>query len=44
MNALGGSDDSNISKSRQERNLLFPIPNSEINTNGSINENNPGWN
>lgn len=44
MNALGGSDDSNISKSRQERNLLFPIPNSEINTNDAINENNPGWN
>lgn len=44
MNALGGTDDSGISKSRQERNLLFPIPNSELNTNGAINENNPGWN
>lgn len=42
MNAVG-SDDSGVSKLRQERNLLFPIPNSELNTNKAITENNPGW-
>lgn len=44
MNALGGSDDSGINKTRQQRNLLFPIPNAELNTNKAITENNPGWN
>ena len=44
MNALGGSDDAGVSKSRQPRNLLYPIPAEEINTNKNINENNPGWN
>ena len=44
MNALEGSDDSGISKYRQERNLLFPIPNAELNTNKAIGDNNPGWN
>lgn len=44
MNALGGSDDSGVAKTRQERNLLFPIPAQEINTNTAINSNNPGWN
>lgn len=44
MNAIGGSDDAGVLKSRQERNLLFPIPVAEINTNKSINQNNPGWN
>lgn len=44
MNAIGGRDDSNINKSRTERNLLYPIPVDEINTNDSINSNNPGWN
>ena len=44
MNALEGSDDSGIRKSRRERNLLFPIPNAELNTNKAIGDNNPGWN
>lgn len=44
MNALGGSDDAGVSKSRQPRNLRYPIPTEEINTNRNINENNPGWN
>ena len=44
MNALGGSDDSGINKTRSARNLLFPIPNAELNTNKAITENNPGWN
>ena len=44
MNAIGGSDDSGVLKTRQERNLLFPIPVPELNTNTAINENNPGWN
>ena len=44
MNALGGKDDSGVNKSRTARNLLFPLPAQEINTNTAINENNPGWN
>lgn len=43
MNALGGSDDSGVNKNRTERNLLFPLPQQEINTNTAINGNNPGW-
>ena len=43
MNALGGSDDSGVNKNRTERNLLFPLPQQEINTNSAINGNNPGW-
>ena len=43
MNALGGSDDSGVNKKRTERNLLFPLPQQEINTNSAINGNNPGW-
>ena len=44
MNAIGGSDDAGVLKTRQQRNLLFPIPVAEINTNSAINQNNPGWN
>lgn len=44
MNAIGGSDDAGVLKTRQERNLLFPIPAPELNTNRAITENNPGWN
>lgn len=44
MNAISGTDDGGVIKNRTERNLLFPIPQQEINTNSSINENNPGWN
>ena len=44
MNAIEGSDDAGVLKTRQERNLLFPIPVAEINTNRAINSNNPGWN
>ncbi len=44
MNALGGSDDSGVLKNRTERNLLFPIPAQELNTNKAITSNNPGWN
>ncbi len=43
MNAIGGNDDSGVLKTRTERNLLFPIPAQEINTNSAINDNNPGW-
>ena len=43
MNAIGGTDDGGVIKNRTERNLLFPIPAQEINTNSSINANNPGW-
>ena len=44
MNAIGGQDDGGVLKNRTERNLLFPIPQQEINTNAAINDNNPGWN
>lgn len=44
MNALGGSDDCGVNKSRTQRNLLYPIPTSELNTNHAIKGNNPGWN
>lgn len=44
MNALGGSDDCGVNKSRTSRNLLYPIPTSELNTNHAIKGNNPGWN
>lgn len=44
MNAIEGSDDAGVLKTRQERNLLFPIPAPELNTNKAITENNPGWN
>ena len=43
MNAIGGNDDAGVSKSRLSRNLLFPLPAQEMNTNRAINENNPGW-
>ena len=44
MNAFEGTDDSGVLKSRTERNLLFPIPSQELNTNKAITSNNPGWN
>jgi len=43
MNAIGGTDDGGVNKLRTARNLLFPIPQQELNTNTAINENNPGW-
>lgn len=44
MNAIGGTDDSGVLKSRTSRNLLYPIPAQELNTNKAITDNNPGWN
>lgn len=44
MSAIGGNDEIGTYKTRQERHTLFPIPSSEIDTNASITENNPGWN
>ena len=43
MNAIEGTDDGGVNKNRTARNLLFPIPQQEINTNSAINDNNPGW-
>lgn len=43
MNAVG-RDDANVNKSRTARNLLYPIPTSEMNVNKAITSNNPGWN
>ena len=37
------SQQNNISKLRATRNLLFPIPQDEMNSNKAITENNPGW-
>ena len=33
----------NIGKARQERNLLYPLPKSEMDANMYIESNNPGW-
>ncbi len=44
MNAIGGSDEGGIIKTRQEKHLLYPIPVDEILANEFITENNPGWN
>lgn len=44
MNSIGGVDESNVVKTRAERHLLYPIPNSEVGVNPYITENNPGWN
>ena len=44
MNAFEGTDDSGVLKSRTERNLLYPLPAQELNTNKAITSNNPGWN
>ncbi|MFD0762865.1 RagB/SusD family nutrient uptake outer membrane protein [Lutibacter aestuarii] len=43
MNSIGGFDEVGVNKLRTERHLLYPIPNTEINSNEAINENNPGW-
>lgn len=43
MNAVG-TDDSGVQKTRLQRNLLFPLPAQEMNTNKAITTNNPGWN
>jgi len=44
MNAFEGTDDSGVLKNRVERNLLYPLPAQELNTNKAITSNNPGWN
>ncbi len=43
MNVIG-VDESGIPKSRMERNLLYPIPTTEVLANPYITTNNPGWN
>lgn len=44
MNSIEGSDEAGVNKVRDERHLLYPIPQDEIISNKHINENNPGWN
>ena len=44
MSAIGANDEIGTYKTRQSRHTLFPIPSSEMDTNASITENNPGWN
>ena len=44
MNVFEGTDDAGVLKTREERNLLFPLPSQELNTNQAITSNNPGWN
>lgn len=36
-------DEHGVVKRRMERNLLYPIPKSEVTANNQIDENNPGW-
>ena len=43
MNGIEGYDECGVNKARENRHLLYPIPVKEINTNTSINSNNPGW-
>ena len=43
MNGIGGNDEVNVYKERQDRNRLFPLPSSEILSNSAIDKNNPGW-
>lgn len=43
MNAIGAVDEIGTAKNREQRNLLYPIPNSEISSNKNITKNNPGW-
>jgi hypothetical protein len=42
MNKIGIGQN-NITKVRNTRNLLLPIPQSELNSNTLIPANNPGW-
>lgn len=42
MNAID-MDEHNVTKRRLERNLLYPLPVSEVNANDKIDSNNPGW-
>ncbi|MBK0379718.1 RagB/SusD family nutrient uptake outer membrane protein [Mucilaginibacter segetis] len=44
MNSIQGNDEVGVTKVRQERNLLYPLPISEVSTNINIHGNNPGWN
>ncbi|HVW98257.1 MAG TPA: RagB/SusD family nutrient uptake outer membrane protein [Mucilaginibacter sp.] len=44
MNSIQGNDEVGVNKVRTERNLLYPLPISEVSTNTNINGNNPGWN
>jgi len=44
MNSIQGNDEVGVTKVRAERNLLYPLPISEVSTNTSIQGNNPGWN
>lgn len=44
MNSIGGNDEVGVTKVRSARNLLYPIPASEVSTNIKIHGNNPGWN
>lgn len=43
MNAIGGQDEMGVNKIRSEKHCLFPIPSSEMDSNTSITDNNPGW-
>jgi len=44
MNSIGTLDEVGVTKVRAERNILYPIPSSEVLSNATITENNPGWN
>lgn len=43
MNAIGTVDENGITKRREEKHLLLPLPLNEVNSNPYIETNNPGW-
>ncbi|WP_367209149.1 RagB/SusD family nutrient uptake outer membrane protein [Sphingobacterium sp. R2] len=44
MNRIGGVDEVGVLKSRTDKHLLYPIPNTAVGINTNITTNNPGWN
>jgi len=43
MNSIGGVDENEVIKRREQKHLLMPLPADEVNTNPYIEKNNPGW-
>lgn len=44
MNSVGGVDECNVNKVREQKHIFYPLPQDEVLTNNAITENNPGWN
>ncbi|MDR1720715.1 MAG: RagB/SusD family nutrient uptake outer membrane protein [Dysgonamonadaceae bacterium] len=43
MNAIGTVDENGVTKRREQKHLLLPLPPNEVNANPYIETNNPGW-